>query len=294
MMQEPLPPMERKTSWYISAAILVLKACVGMWLVWQFVHSPEADVFTFSEKFWWFCLAGFIAQLIDGALGMAHGVTCTTLLLQMGVSPALASASVHTAKVFTSGVSGLSHLYFKNVDMRLFMRLVIPGVVGAVIGAYLLSNVLDGDQVKPFIAAYLLILGVVIIFKSFGQFIIREDVKRVGPLGFVGGLLDAIGGGGWGPIVTSNIIRQGKTPVITIGTVNTAEFFVAIFSTGVFLALLGMQGWEPLLGLIVGGVFAAPLGAYIVRIVKPKALMFTIGIVIIITSCVTIYQCIRG
>ena len=290
MIHKHHPHKAHGASWYISAAILVLKAVVGLWLVWEFVHSPEAGTFTFSKQFWWFCLAGFIAQLIDGALGMAHGVTCTTLLLQLGVSPALASASVHTAKVFTSGVSGLSHLYFKNVDIRLFARLVIPGAIGAVIGAYLLADILDGNVIKPYIAAYLLILGFVILIKSFGRFLIKDEVRHVGPLGFVGGLLDAIGGGGWGPIVTSNIIRQGKAPVMTIGTVNTAEFFVAIFSTGVFLALLGMQGWQPLLGLIIGGIFAAPLGAYIVRIVKPKVLMFTIGVVIIITSCFTIYQ----
>ena len=283
-------PQDNRASWYLSAAILGLKAIVGLWLVWQFVHSAEADAFTFSERFWWFCLAGFAAQLIDGALGMAHGVTCTTLLYQFGVSPAVASASVHTAKVFTSGVSGLSHLMFRNVDMRLFVKLVIPGVVGSVAGAWLLSRVLDGSVVKPYIALYLLFLGVLILRKSFGKLLFREEVQRVGSLGFIGGLFDAIGGGGWGPIVTSNIIRQGKTPVMTIGTVNTAEFFVAICSTAVFLALLGTQGWEPLLGLIVGGVFAAPLGAYLVRIIQPRILMGAVGIVIILTSGYTVYQ----
>ena len=163
-MEDHRTPTLKSLSWYLSVAILLFKAAVGLWLVWQFVHSPESREFSFSERFWWFCLAGFFAQLIDGALGMAHGVTCTALLYQFGVSPAIASMSVHTAKVFTSGVSGLSHLYFKNVDLQLFIRLVIPGVIGSVIGAYVLSDVLNGEIVKPYIAIYLLI-----------QFLIYDD-----------------------------------------------------------------------------------------------------------------------
>ncbi len=280
--------MDNINARYISATILALKAGIVIWLVWHFVHSPET--FSFDGQFWLFCLVGFVAQMIDGTLGMAYGVTCTTLLLQFGVTPAYASASVHAAKVFTSGVSGLSHLYLKNVDKGLFVRLVIPGIIGATVGAYLLSKVLDGSMVKPFIAGYLLILGVFILVKSFGKPIFREEVKNVAPLGLFGGLLDAIGGGGWGPIVTSNIIRRGKTPLMTIGTVNTAEFFVAFFGTGIFLFFLGVQGWRPLLGLIVGGIIAAPLSAYLVKFIKPRVLMTIVGIAIILTSMYTIYQ----
>src|SRR5687767_7469440 len=200
----------------------------------------------------------------------------------------MASASVHTAEVFTTGVSGLSHLHLKNVDKRLFLRLAIPGIIGAMIGAFLLSKVLEGNAIKPFIAGYLLVLGILIVIKSIKEPLFKEEIKNVSPLGFIGGLLDSIGGGGWGPIVTSNIIHRGKTPKLTIGTVNTAEFFVAFASTGVFLFFLGFQSWKTILGLIIGGVLAAPIGAYLLRFIKPRTIMFIVGLVIIVTSLFTI------
>jgi len=235
-------------------------------------------------------LAGFVAQLIDGALGMAYGVSCTTLLLNLGIPPVLASASIHTAEVFTTGVSGLSHLFLKNVNLKLFFKLAIPGVTGAVIGAYLLSKIFDGNIIKPYISAYLLVMGIFILIKSFKTIELKDKTKKVSLLGFTGGFCDAIGGGGWGPIVTSNLIFRGKTPKETIGTVNTAEFFVSFFSTGVFLFFVGVDSWKIILGLIVGGIIAAPIGAYMATKVKPKVLMFLVGLVIIITSSYTIYK----
>jgi uncharacterized membrane protein YfcA len=269
---------------HITYVILGLKVLIVAWLIWQFIRSKQQDSFVFDSEFYLFVLAGFLAQLIDGALGMAYGVSCTTFLLHLGVPPVVASASVHTAEVFTTGVSGLSHLYLKNVDKKLFLRLAIPGIVGAMIGAFLLSKVLDGNAIKPFVAGYLLILGILIVIKSIREPLFKDEIKNVSPLGFFGGILDAMGGGGWGPIVTSNIIQRGKTPQLTIGTVNTAEFFVAFFSTGVFLFFVGMEGWKTILGLILGGVLAAPIGAYLVRFIKPRILMFLVGIVIIVTS----------
>jgi hypothetical protein len=282
--------MEKVQYKHISFVIIGLKISLISWLVWQFFHSDEAKTIAFDGQFWLFCLAGFIAQIIDGALGMAYGVSCSTFLLQLGVPPAVASASVHTAEVFTTGVSGLSHLYMKNVDKKLFIRIAIPGILGAVLGAFLLSKILDGDTVKPFISAYLLVLGIIILIKSFKEPLFKDEIKRVEPLGFFGGLLDSIGGGGWGPVVTSNIIHRGKTPQLTIGTVNTAEFFVTFASTGVFLFFLGLEGWKTILGLVLGGVVAAPLGAYLIRFIKPKTLMFLVGMVIILTSCYSIYK----
>lgn len=274
---------------HITFVILALKLVFIGWLIWEFIRSNQQQTFTFDKEFLLFCLAGFIAQLIDGTLGMAYGVSCSTILLHLGISPAVASASVHTAEVFTTGVSGLSHLYFKNVDKHLFIRLAIPGIIGAMIGAFLLAKILDGNVVKPFIAGYLMVLGVLIIIKSIREPLFKDEIKRVSPLGFFGGLLDAIGGGGWGPVVTSNIIHRGKTPQMTIGTVNTAEFFVAFFSTGVFLFFLGLEGWKIILGLILGGVIAAPVGPYLIKFIRPRALMFIVGVFIIITSCYTIY-----
>lgn len=280
--------MERLKFRHISIIILALKVCIILWLLWQFLFSKSDHGFVLDKEFLLFCIAGFIAQIIDGTLGMAYGVSCTTFLLHLGIPPALASASVHTAEVFTTGVSGLSHLYHGNVDKRLFVRLAIPGIIGAMIGAFLLSKILDGNAIKPFIAGYLLILGILILIKSIKEPLFKDEIKSVSPLGFIGGALDAIGGGGWGPIVTSNIIHRGRTPQITIGTVNTAEFFVAFFSTGVFLFFLGLEGWKTTLGLILGGVLAAPIGAYLLRFIKPRVLMFIVGLVVIITSAFTI------
>ncbi|QMU31494.1 sulfite exporter TauE/SafE family protein [Adhaeribacter radiodurans] len=234
--------------------------------------------------------AGFLAQLIDGTLGMAYGVSCSTLLLTFGLSPAVASASVHTAEVFTTGVSGLSHLFLQNVNRTLFFKLVIPGVLGAVIGAYLISEVLDGNTIKPYISGYLLLMGSLILVKSFRSRSGEERVRRVSLLGLSGGLLDAVGGGGWGPIVTSNLIFQGKTPQETIGTVNTAEFFVAFFSTIVFLLLVGLDSWKIVLALILGGILAAPVGAVLAKKARPKTMMRLVGIVIMLVSGYTIYK----
>lgn len=285
--------MDRFKFRHITFIILALKLVFIGWLIWEFFHSKEQHTFSFDREFLLFCLAGFIAQLIDGTLGMAYGVSCSTILLQLGISPAVASASVHTAEVFTTGVSGLSHIYFKNVDKNLFIRLAIPGIIGAMLGAFLLSKVLDGNMIKPFIAGYLLILGILILVKSIREPLFKDEIKKVSPLGFIGGLLDAIGGGGWGPVVTSNIIHRGKTPQMTIGTVNTAEFFVAFFSTGVFLFFLGLEGWKIILGLIFGGVLAAPVGPYLIKFIRPRTMMFIVGLFIIITSCYTIYLSMR-
>lgn len=247
----------------------------------------------FDNSFFWFVLVGFIAQLIDGTLGMAYGATCTSMLLSVGVPPAIASASVHTAEVFTTGISGLSHLLLKNVDKKLFLKLAIPGMVGAGLGAFFLSRVIDGNIIKPFIACYLMFLGVIIIIKAFREPLFKDEIKQVTPLGFFGGLLDSIGGGGWGPLVASNLIRKGKTPQLTIGTVNTAEFFVAFVSTGVFLLILGMDAWKPILGLIVGGIPAAPIGAVVVKYVKPRLLMFLVGICIVLSATYMIFLAFR-
>ncbi len=180
--------MERLRFRHITYVILALKVCIIGWLIWQFFDSKSNESFVFDNEFFLYVIAGFIAQIIDGALGMAYGVSCSTFLLHLGVPPALASASVHTAEVFTTGVSGLSHLYLKNVDKKLFIRLAIPGIIGAIIGAFLLSKILDGNAIKPFIAGYLLILGILIIIKSIKEPLFKDEIKNVSPLGFIGGL----------------------------------------------------------------------------------------------------------
>lgn len=270
---------------HVGWAIVVLKLAIAGYFIYLLVEGFRADAFEFGEKFLWFILAGFVAQLIDGALGMAYGVSCTSLLLWLGIPPKFASASVHTSEIFTTGVSGLSHIRFENIDKKLFFRIVVTGSIGAVIGAYFISDIFDGDLIKPFISLYLLLLGVYLLYKAFKK---KNDsakkVKNAPLLAFAGGLLDAIGGGGWGPIVTSNLLSRGNSPRHTIGTVNTAEFFVTYFATAVFIFVLGVQHLEIVLGLIIGGVIAAPLGAYIASRINQRLLLILVGILVIITS----------
>ncbi|MET0371213.1 MAG: sulfite exporter TauE/SafE family protein [Sphingobium sp.] len=231
-----------------------------------------------------FILIGFGAQIIDGALGMAYGVISSTLLLALGVPPSRASASVHLAETFTTGVSAISHILHRNVDWKLFGKLIIPGVIGGVAGAYLLSNI-DGAVIKPFIQIYLASMGIYLIWRGLQYPPQRRDPKWVAPLGLVGGFMDASGGGGWGPIVTSNLLIQGSSPRHTIGTVNTVEFGLTLAISITFLAHLG---WETFtnytLGLLIGGVIAAPLGAMLARHVSPKILMTSVGVVLSLTS----------
>jgi uncharacterized membrane protein YfcA len=235
-----------------------------------------------------YIFVGFIAQMIDGSLGMGYGVTSTSFLLAFGVSPAIASASVHSSEVVTTLVSGLSHKTFGNVDSKLFRRLLIPGMAGAFIGACLLA-VIPTNTIKPYISGYLLIMGVVIVYKVFKKAKVSETPTKIVPLGLIGGFFDAIGGGGWGPIVTSTLVAKGNEPHITIGTVNAAEFFVTVVEAMTLAVLLKTLYWKAIIGLIVGGVVAAPLAAYTCRKIPVRILMGLVGILIIALSIRTIY-----
>lgn len=240
-----------------------------------------------QKEFLIFCLVGFVAQIIDGALGMAYGVTSSTFLMSLGVPPATASASVHLAEVFTTGVSGLSHLRLGNVRRSIFIRLVIPGIVGAALGAYLLTSI-NSSIIKPFVAVYLIVVGAIIIKKALNIIKPESEIKHVALLGLIGGFVDAIGGGGWGPVVTSTLLGKGHHPRFTIGSVNMSEFFIALSSAGIFTVMLGISNWSVILGLIGGGVIAAPLSGYITKKVKPGKLMLMVGIVIILLSIRTL------
>lgn len=238
----------------------------------------------------YYILAGFVAQMIDGALGMAYGVTATTFLLSGGISPAASSASVHASEIFTSGVSGLMHLKFGNVNTKLFKSLLIPGVIGAILGAYVLTSLQDYNFIiKPLVSGYTLFLGVVIIFKALKKDNIRKRIKRIFPLAFSGGLLDSIGGGGWGPIVSSTLIARGRNARYTIGSVNLAEFFVALASSLTFVTIIGLTHWVIITGLIIGGVIAAPIAAYLANKIPTKTIMIMVGVVVIIASLKRIF-----
>ncbi len=228
-----------------------------------------------------FIIVGFVAQLIDGSLSMGYGVATSSMLLGLGVPPASASACVHFAEVFTTGVSGISHFKFGNVDRSLFWKLALPGAIGAVLGAYVLTS-LPASTVKPFVAVYLLIAGVIIIRKALTQSFEKKKITgKVVPLGLIGGFLDASGGGGWGPIVASNLVARGSKPRKAIGSAILAEFFVALAASLTFLATLGFGQWKIILCLIAGGVLAAPFGAFVCRRLSPRVIMIIVGALVV-------------
>lgn len=239
------------------------------------------------NEIWFYILIGFAAQIVDGALGMAYGLTASSLLLGFGVAPSSASATVHAAEVFTTGFSGVSHHYFGNVDKKLFWRLLIPGMIGAGVGAYLLT-MLDGDMLKPYISVYLILIGLLIVLKTFVEFPPVSLKNYVVPLGFFGASADALGGGGWGPVVASTLLAGGAETRQTIGTVNAVEFFVTLTASLVFLLTLGLSNWHMIAGLAIGGALAAPLGAFLTRKIPLKPLMFFVGLLVIFLSARTL------
>jgi uncharacterized membrane protein YfcA len=259
-----------------------------------------------------YILVGFIAQIIDGALGMAYGVSANAFLLSIGIPPASASASVRVTEMVTTAISGVSHWRLGNMNWNLVKRLLIPGMLGGIVGAYLLTSI-DGNVIKPFIAIYLLILGIVILVKAFTTenhntvkryFVtlfkavtqgernaVEDHAVLVSALGSVGGFLDAIGGGGWGPIVTTTLVARGRDPRMTIGSVILSEFFVAFAATITFVLRLNFsQYWQIILGLLIGGAIAAPLGARVTKALAPKMLMIMVGLLIIVLSIIIIHS----
>ena len=274
---------------------LLIGLCIVFWLL---NLSPEAkkslasytsDVIT-SDLFYEAILVGLLAQLVDGSLGMAYGITSTSFLIGIGATPAAASGAVHVAEIFTTAFSGISHIKFGNVHKDLFKKLVIPGVIGGILGAYILTSI-DGKLIKPYVTVYLLLMGLFILRKAF--VLIKHNnkkIKHVRKLALTGGFLDAIGGGGWGPIVTSSLIGQGNSPRHTIGSVNTAEFFVS-FATGITFILLGSAGhWILVAGLIIGGLLSAPFAAYLTSKLSTKKLLIAVGFLITAISIYNLYK----
>ncbi len=282
----------------IGAALAVLSLLALAWGWAQFylpagrlpVIVSEIGAGLQTRGFWIAVAVGLGAQIVDGALGMAYGVTSTTFLLSTGVPPAAASASVHIAEIFTTGFSGLSHFKLGNVNKALFKRLVVPGVIGGLVGAYILTNV-DAAIIKPIVSAYLLLIGLYILSKIWRTLRVQTDPpKYVAPLALTGGFVDAIGGGGWGPVVTTSLIGGGHDPRTTIGSVNAAEFFIAI-STGLSFTLLGgLTHWTVIAGLVFGGLFAAPFAAVLTRHAPPKVLLGIVGVLISALSLYNLYK----
>lgn len=246
------------------------------------------------DTFLIFLVVGFLAQAVDGALGMAYGVISSSVLLALGVPPAAASASVHGAEVFTTAASAGSHIAHRNVEWRLLVPLAIAGIIGGCLGAYVLSGI-EGDVIKPFIVAYLALIGLYILWRA-GHDIKPRRLRSfwTAPMGLVGGFLDAVGGGGWGPTVSSTMVAAGQEPRRAIGTVNTAEFFLTVAISATFVWALVTGHWAEagalqnhawaIGGLIVGGLTAAPFAGWITKKVPRRALTYAVGGLLLILA----------
>lgn len=285
-----IKPQSSKLLWYAIPVLLLISTAIYLILNSKTAISLDSALAAVNNDFFFYMLVGLAAQLVDGTLGMAYGITSTSSLLALGVPPAVSSASVHVAEMFTTGASAISHYRFGNINKKLLKSLVIPGVLGAVAGAYLLSDFINGDFIKPYISAYMIILGIVIIRKALQKNIVKKKTKNINILAAFGGFIDSIGGGGWGPVVTSTLLGQGRDPRYTIGSVNASEFAVSFASGVTFIIFQGINNWQVVAGLIIGGVIASPFGAFLVNKVRRRPLMILVGTVVILLSLRTILK----
>lgn len=270
---------------------------VGHWIFSyvSFTNIADTAVNLYSsldKNFPWMVLAGFLAQMVDGATSMGYGVTSSIVLQTASVNPAAISAGIHTAEMFTSGASGYSHYKFGNVNKKMFKALVVPGVIGAVLGAILLVKFNDTHikYLRPAMAVYTLLLGVKIFSNAFRPLQNKKKFKRYGWLAGFGGFLDSFGGGGWGPIVTSTLITKGRTPRYVVGSVSLTEFFITLASAFTFFTLIGVQNWQVIFALVLGGVLAAPLAARLAGKLPKKASFIFLGVVVIFWSLRILYK----
>ena len=284
-IQEPVEQRSRPRHIWVLLGVVASIAIIRLVFFGADILTSYDWSSLIGPEFLLFVLGGFIAQMIDGSLGMAYGVSASSFLLSFGISPAASSASVHTAEIFTSGVSGLTHLKFQNVNKKLFKSLLIPGMLGAVAGAYILYSLEEYNYIiRPLVALYTLSLGLAIIRKAILQTPKRRKTKNVPALASFGGFMDSIGGGGWGPIVTTTLIARGRHPRYTVGSVNLAEFFVSLASSLTFFATIGLSHVQIIAGLIIGGIIAAPIAAHLTRKLPLKRMMILVGIVVILVS----------
>lgn len=274
--------------WFILPTLLI----TALFFILFYNYGAKFTFYNINKSlnsdFFIFIVIGIFAQLVDGTLGMGYGATSTSFLLSFGVPPVISSTAVHVSEMFTTGASAISHHKFGNINKKLAKMLIIPGVIGSVIGAYLLSDIIDGNAIKPFIAIYMIALAIVILVKAIRKKRPKKPTKQLGLLAIFGGFMDSVGGGGWGPIVTSTLIGRGRDPRYTIGSVNAAEFAISFASGITFLLFQGIHGWQVIAGLILGGVIAAPLGAYFVNKIPRKPAMVVVSLMIIFLSIRTL------
>lgn len=281
-------PELRQTKLILSIASLVL-VILAIVLLWAYVPSFQAYFSDIPTEFYWFLIAGFIFAMIDGAIGMSYGVTSTTFSISMGIPPASASTAVHLSEILSNGIAGLMHYKMGNVNMKLFKMLVIPGIIGAVLGAFLLSSLEHySNYTKPLVSLYTFILGLVILFKAFnlkrksGE--AKKKIKNITALGFGGGLVDAVGGGGWGSIVLSTLIAGGRHARFSLGAVKASRFFVALMSSLTFITMLKGLHWAAIGGLVLGSAIASPIAARVANRISAKSIMVAVGVIVVLAS----------
>jgi len=278
--------------------LLVIVAAVG--LLWTFVPAFKATFSDLTDTFYYFLIAGFIFAMIDGAIGMSYGVTSTAFSISMGIPPASASTAVHLSEILSNGIAGVMHYKMGNVNKKLFWLLVVPGIIGSVTGAYILSSLEHYSKyTKPFVATYTLILGIVILRKAFqmmrakkagAAFAQKKKITNIRGLGLFGGFIDAVGGGGWGSIVLSSLIAGGRHARFSLGSVKASRFFVAFMSSLTFITMLDHLRWDAIGGLILGSAVASPIAAKVSNRISAKSIMIAVGIIVILVSSRTIIK----
>lgn len=291
-VEEPpkVSPSQKWLFWLISLSIIG----VAFVLLWNFVPSFQERFEEIPQTFYYFLAAGFVFAMIDGAIGMSYGVTSTTFSLSMGIPPASASTAVHLSEILSNGIAGLMHYRMGNVNMKLFKMLVIPGIIGSMTGAYLLSSLEHYSRyTKPVVSVYTLILGIVILKKALHLANKANNKKKKAPskkitnirgLGLFGGFVDAVGGGGWGSIVLSSLIAGGRHARFSLGSVKLSRFFVAFMSSLTFITMLKGLHWEAISGLVLGSAIASPIAARVANKISAKSIMLAVGVIVILVS----------
>jgi hypothetical protein len=285
-------------SWLIWSIVVVFTG-ITIYAVWQQEPAFRDYITNVNPDFYWFLGAGFVFAMIDGAIGMSYGVTSTTFSLSMGLPPASASTAVHISEILSNGIAGFMHYRMGNINKKLFKLLIIPGIIGAVLGAFILSSLEEYAQyTKPLISVYTLILGIVILRKS-GVLKLKKNpnqtkIKKIGALGFAGGFIDSVGGGGWGSIVLSSLIAGGRNARYSLGTVKLSRFFIALLSSLTFVTMLNELRWYAVAGLVIGSAVAAPIAARVSNKLSAKTIMVAVSIIVILVSLRSIGKFLMG
>ncbi|MDF3078122.1 MAG: siroheme synthase [Sphingobacteriaceae bacterium] len=284
-----------KVTLWTSAFVVAVIALV---VLWNYHPSFKGFVERLSPTFYYFLAAGFVFAMIDGAIGMSYGVTSTSFALAMGVPPASASTAVHLSEILSCGIAGYIHNKMGNINKKLFWLLLIPGIAGAVVGAFLLSSLEHySDYTKPLVSLYTLILGWVILNKAISlkpKSKGDKKIKNIRVLGFGGGFIDAVGGGGWGSIVLSSLIAGARNPRTSLGTVKATRFFIAMLSSLTFIVMLHDIHWDAVAGLIIGSAVASPIAARVSNRISVKSIMIAVSIIVMLVSIRSIIKVLTG